>query len=138
MIEQPLVHPFSSSDPHLVSSFKRNELFDSDEVLEITLSGQLKEVLNNRTGEPKDYQAALSYASQEGKLVSIPIVLSTRGHFRRIKANCTYPPLLIQFLDKEKKKTPYLKNKKNSSWSCPVAGTIISYENGWPIGPINS
>ncbi len=122
LIDQPLVHPFSSSDPNTVLSFKKNELFDSDKVLEITLSGQIKEVLNDRAGEPKDFQASLSYTSQEGELVSIPIVLSTRGHFRRIKANCTYPPLLIRFLDKGKKENTLFEKQKKLKLVMPCRG----------------
>ncbi len=71
-------------------------LFDSDDVLEITLRGNYRELLNNRTDIPKDYPMVLSYTNNRQEL-NMPVQMQTRGHFRRLKENCTYPPLLIQF-----------------------------------------
>ena len=72
-------------------------LFDSDEVLHITLKGNIREVLQDRSGDPKNYAVLLSYSIEPGSEKVIPVQIKTRGHFRRIKENCTYPPLLIQF-----------------------------------------
>lgn len=112
----------ASPDIDTFSSFKKNELFDSDEVLEITLSGQIKAVLNDRTGEPKEYQASITYNKPDGASVSLPIIVRTRGHFRRIKGNCTYPPLLLQFPDKEKKENTLFERQKKLKLVMPCRG----------------
>lgn len=73
------------------------ELFGSDEVLQITLNGNLRALLNDRSGEPKNFPLLLSYASANNSTVEFPVDVKTRGHFRRTSGNCSYPPLLIQF-----------------------------------------
>ncbi|MEO7393677.1 MAG: hypothetical protein ABIU11_01980 [Chitinophagaceae bacterium] len=72
-------------------------LFDTDEVLEITLSGTIREALNDRTGIPKKYAAVLSYNKEDNSIINTPVELQTRGNFRRMKENCNYPPLWIHF-----------------------------------------
>ncbi len=72
-------------------------LFETDNVLHITLAGNLKELLNDRTDNPKSYPLVLSYNKTGGSEIKLPVAVKTRGHFRKIKGNCDYPPLLIQF-----------------------------------------
>ncbi len=88
-------------------------LFDSEEVLAITIRGNLKGLLNDRTGVPADFPMELSYQMEDKSIKSLPVVMKTRGHFRRIKENCKYPPLLIQFTDQsDHKKTIFGQQKK--------------------------
>src|SRR5688572_10036235 len=72
-------------------------LFDTDEVLQITIKGNIRELINDRTDIPKDFSMALSYTKEDNKEMSMPVVVKTRGHFRRLRENCVYPPLSIQF-----------------------------------------
>jgi hypothetical protein len=72
-------------------------LFESDKVLEITLSGNIRELLNNRSETPKDHPLTLKYRDEENNEISIPVEGKTRGHFRKLRENCNYPPLLIHF-----------------------------------------
>jgi hypothetical protein len=72
-------------------------LFESDEVLTITLSGPLNELLRDRTGDPRYFDVTLSYTAEAGGEVEIPLRARTRGNFRRMAANCEYPPLLLNF-----------------------------------------
>ena len=71
-------------------------LFDADEVMQITLKGNLRNLLNDRTNIPKNNSLVLSYKENSTE-ISLPVEVKTRGHFRRLKENCLYPPLLIQF-----------------------------------------
>lgn len=87
--------------PSTLSS-KDGSLFDSDEILGITLKGNMEALLKNRRNEAKYFPVILTYKNEKGKEVSIPIQVKTRGHFRRQKANCNYPPLLLKFSGKEK------------------------------------
>lgn len=72
-------------------------LFDSDDVLYITLKGNIRQLLNDRSDVPKNYSLVLSYTKEDSSEMAIPVEVKTRGHFRRLKENCFYPPLLIQF-----------------------------------------
>jgi hypothetical protein len=79
------------------SHFVKN-LFDDDEILNIALKGNIHKLLNNREGEAKYYPVTLTYKVQ-GREISIPVNVKTRGHFRRDQSNCSYPPLLLTFSD---------------------------------------
>lgn len=72
-------------------------LFDSDEAIEITLKGKLRELLNDRADKSKYHSITFSYKKSDGAEISMPVEMKTRGHFRKQKGNCTYPPLLIKF-----------------------------------------
>jgi hypothetical protein len=73
-------------------------LFEDDEILEITLKGNIHKLLNEREGEAKYYRMTLIYKGEDSD-ISIPLNVKTRGHFRRQKENCSYPPLLLRFSD---------------------------------------
>lgn len=76
---------------------EKNNLFDSDEVINIKLIGDVRSLLNDRTDTPVDFPFRLSIINNGVIEETFPIQMKTRGHFRRKKGNCTYPPLLIQF-----------------------------------------
>jgi hypothetical protein len=77
-----------------LDSLKEN-LFESDKILDITLKGNIHELLNDRSGNGKYYAMILSYKSQDSIETDQAINVKTRGHFRLQKTNCTYPPLLL-------------------------------------------
>jgi hypothetical protein len=77
--------------------FSEKGLFESDAILNITLKGNLRDVLNDRTDLPQNFSLILSYKKEDSTEMNLPVEVRTRGHFRRLKENCSYPPLLIQF-----------------------------------------
>lgn len=77
--------------------FSEKGLFESDAILNITLKGNLRDVLNDRSNLPKNFPLVLSYKKEDSAEMQFPVQVKTRGHFRRLKENCSYPPLLIQF-----------------------------------------
>jgi hypothetical protein len=83
-----------SSDSQLSAA---RDLFESDDILNITLKGDARGLLNNRSGEAKYFPMMIRYTRKEGFEDSLSINVKTRGHFRRIKSNCEYPPLLLDF-----------------------------------------
>lgn len=87
----------TSKVPDLSPAPSESGLFETDEVLNFTLSGSMHKLLKNRFGKPKNYPLALSYTKADSSEETIPVEVRTRGHFRRLKGNCLYPPLLIQF-----------------------------------------
>lgn len=72
-------------------------LFADDDIITITLSGPLRSLFKDRTGEPTYKPMILSYYATDSTKVILPLQAKTRGHFRRISTNCTMPPLLLNF-----------------------------------------
>jgi len=72
-------------------------LFNSDEVLEITFSGNVLELMKDRGDEPQYHDFRLSYKNSDNSLTELPVRIKARGHFRKLKQNCNYPPLLLNF-----------------------------------------
>jgi len=85
------------SDFIAVKAIAEKDLFDSDEILSITLKGNIRELLNDRATKSTYRSVTLSYLEKENTEISIPVQMKTRGHFRKIKGNCKYPPLQISF-----------------------------------------
>ena len=71
-------------------------LFDSDEVMEFTLRGDLNSVFKDRGDDSRYHPATIQY-TVNGNEIEIPLKLKTRGHFRKMNANCKYPPILLNF-----------------------------------------
>ena len=84
------------------SESKLENLFDSDSVLTIKLKGDINDLLNDRQENPKFHPLVLSYINQDGNEFSISAEAKTRGHFRKMKANCLYPPLLLHFFKRSR------------------------------------
>ncbi len=83
-------------------------LFDSNEILELTLRGDLKTLFNDRGDDPQYHNVYLQY--QDDQITNnIPIKIKVRGNFRKKSSNCGYPPLLLNFA---KSTTP----KKSVFW----------------------
>jgi hypothetical protein len=73
------------------------DLFKGDDILHFKLTGKLKDLFNDRSDNASYHPILLQYTRQDSELVSIQIMVKTRGHFRRLKTNCTMPPLLLDF-----------------------------------------
>ncbi len=72
-------------------------LFENDTPIEITLSGNIKELIDDRAEESQYHPITVSYMAENNSEVSINAEAKTRGHFRKLRGNCEYPPLLIHF-----------------------------------------
>ena len=87
-------------------------LFDSDEILSIILKGNIRQLLNDRADKPTSHSITLSYRDKDSSEVSIPVKMKTRGHFRKLKENCKYPPLQISFPADMDRLSPFNGQKK--------------------------
>jgi len=76
------------------------DLFHKNEILHISIHGQLSELINNRTGKAEYFPIYLTYHNGDSTEISIPLRSRTRGNFRRMKENCSYPPLFLNFSGK--------------------------------------
>ena len=71
-------------------------LFDSDSILQITIRGNIRDIMGDRNDDAQYHPISLSYTLND-KEVSVPLKCKTRGNFRRSKSNCQYPPILLNF-----------------------------------------
>ncbi|MEZ4886175.1 MAG: hypothetical protein R3E32_15680 [Chitinophagales bacterium] len=80
-------------------------LFEAEDVLELTLTTDLKAVKKD-IGEEREYHpATISYLNEEGKTVNVELKVKTRGNSRRSKDMCNFPPLRLNFNDEQSKGT---------------------------------
>lgn len=80
----------------IVSNAQNKSLFEDEEILPISLSGEMKDLLKDQSPEPKYYPIELSYGGNFTK--TLPVNVKTRGNFRRLLGNCAYLPLMIKFI----------------------------------------
>lgn len=76
-------------------------LFESNDVLNVKITGNVAELVNDRGEKPQYHELSLSFYKQDNSEVPIPVKIKTRGHFRKDKTNCIWPPLLINFARKD-------------------------------------
>lgn len=81
---------------HFNAVAQPKSLFDSEDILEVTLRGDLKVALGDRGEDPQYHNASLRYTDDQS-VIDIPIRIKTRGNFRKDPANCKYPPLFLNF-----------------------------------------
>ncbi len=89
-----------------------NDLFDSDEILNIKLSGKIRTLFADRADNGAYHPLVLTYKGPDSSDVTINLRGKTRGNFRRQKNNCTYPPILLNFTRKEHKPSLFDKQDK--------------------------
>lgn len=94
--------PVNAASPAYGTQSSKSILFDSDEIFTITLTGNIRKLLNDRNGEATSFPVMLGYKGDDSTNVAIPITVNTRGHFRRQSGNCRFPPLLLRFSDTSK------------------------------------
>jgi len=85
-------------DPSATHFYDLPELFSSDEILNIKLSGNIRSVLNDRGDNPQYHSLSFSYFEKDSNEISMSVNIKARGHFRKDKENCNYPPLMLDFL----------------------------------------
>src|SRR6187399_993041 len=106
--------------PGYKTTFEK-DLFESDEILSITLKGNIRELLNDRGETPTYHPVTLSYKKDSSE-VSIPVKMKTRGHFRKLKENCKYPPLQVNFPKDVDRLSSVFKGQKKLKLVMPCAG----------------
>jgi hypothetical protein len=76
-------------------------LFADTSLLHMELRGNLRALMDDRGDIPSNHPLTLSYRNAAGQEILLPVQVKTRGHFRKARENCTYPPLLISFPKKD-------------------------------------
>ena len=90
------------------TSKRRSErLFGPDTPLEFTLAADFKQAFKSRdTLNVKTTKATLTLKDSSGKLVTVPIEISPRGHYRLRSDVCNFPPIRLIFPKQGLKGTP--------------------------------
>ena len=78
-------------------------LFASETPLAVTLTTNIKQIKKDKMADAPWRAATLSYAGTDGKTVTLPVRIKTRGVWRL--KHCDYPPIRIKVGDKAGKGT---------------------------------
>src|SRR5205814_9351444 len=77
---------------------KGERLFATQEPVAITIRADFDKVFGSRdTLHVEKRPGTLSYTDPSGHVVSLPVQLAPRGHFRIQARNCSFPPLRVTF-----------------------------------------
>lgn len=94
-------------------------LFENADILPIRLSGNIRELFNDRGDDAQYHPLVLSYKNGDSSETSLALKAKTRGHFRKDKANCIYPPILLNFQNTDNAATLFRdQNKLKLVTSC--------------------
>jgi hypothetical protein len=86
-------------------------LFQSTEILDVRIVAPLTTLLADRPYD-EELPATLQYEDSAGQAVKFDIKIRTRGHFRRRKDVCRFPPIRLNFKTSETKGTLFHKQDK--------------------------
>lgn len=116
---------YSSSQPDSTGS----ALFDSEDILHFKLAGNINEIYKDISDNNSYHPMLLQYMAKDSNEVSIQIKVKTRGHFRRVKGNCTQPPLWLEFPKGDKIKNTEFENQHKLKLVVPCRGDeYVIYE----------
>lgn len=73
----------------------RTDLFESEEVLKLTLEGNLRPLMRDRSSDPSYREMKLHINNGDSVIETQELRVRTRGKFRRL--NCANPPLMFNF-----------------------------------------
>jgi hypothetical protein len=103
-------------------SNQKSLLFDNDDMLHFKLTGKLNNLFNDRNKNITYHPMLLQYRQKDSSLISLQIMVKTRGHFRRLKENCKMPPLLLNFPKAEKIKNSVFEKQNKYKLVVPCQG----------------
>jgi hypothetical protein len=104
------------------ANLKASKLFNTDEVLNIKLSGSLREIFSDRAEKVKYHPISFSYAAIDSSEVTISAEAKTRGHFRKTAGTCLYPPLMLRFVKNEKFRSSIFSDQSKLKLVMPCQG----------------
>ena len=104
-----------------ISIAQISPLFESDEILDLTLRCDLRSVLKDRGDDPQYHKAMLHYQAGQTSF-DIPIKIRVRGHFRKMQSNCNYPPLYLNFAKSSTPETSFFAGQDKIKLVTPCRG----------------
>ncbi len=70
-------------------------LFTSRDLLTLTIEAPFKKVFRERSQDPEQFPAVITYRDIDGAEVSVDLKLNTRGRFRLLRSTCNFPPIQL-------------------------------------------
>ena len=96
------------------------KLFEESTLFQLSLNGNTKKLIKDRRGKATKFPMNLSYTLGQNESVNIPVLVKTRGNFRRTLGGCKYPPLRIEF--EEGHESTVFKDQKKLKLVVPCQG----------------
>ena len=87
-------------------------LFDAEDPLELTLAGDLRPILKDKSDDRPYRPAQLWLHDENGDSVAFDLGVKTRGFYRRKYLDCDVPPLRLNFKKKQVKNTVFDRQDK--------------------------
>lgn len=75
----------------------RDELFQGEEILQISLVGNIKELMKDRREDASYHPMKIFYKEDSITTIFEDVKVKVRGNFRRLRENCKKPPLTLNF-----------------------------------------
>ncbi len=107
---------------------KNIPLFESEELLEITISGALDQLDEDRDTGITYKPATITYQDTSGKLISVNVELHSRGEKRLSQRTCSFPPIRIEISKAERSGTLF-DGKKKWKLTTQCQPKFKNYEN---------
>jgi len=96
-------------------------LFQSDELVSLTLNGPLRAIARDKKKDQQQWQpGTLSYSDLQGQAVTLDVELKARGNYRR--KECRYPPLRVRF-DKDQANGTLFEGQRRLKLVAPCEGS---------------
>ena len=83
--------------PEEIEAARSAPLFQTDDVLELTLYADFNRIRRRDRGEDTEERPALVYVDGERSEATLELKIQTRGNWRRESRNCAFPPLWLDF-----------------------------------------
>ena len=91
-----VVAPLTAAHGQDAAAPAAQPLFESDAPLELRLAVDLRTLINDRDSlERTEHPAVITYRIGDAAPVSLDVDVRTRGHWRRQRRNCDFPPLRL-------------------------------------------
>jgi len=87
-------------------------LFDTDEILELKLTADIKTIRKDTKKENSNHLARLSYTDAQNREISLNVMIKTRGNSRKNPGVCDFPPLTIKFIESDARNTIFHRQNK--------------------------
>lgn len=102
-------------------SARAQKLFGTEEVLNISLNGDIRRLMRDRGDDP-DYHELELRVGPEYEDESLNVRVRVRGNFRRLRKNCDTPPLKFNFKKHEPADTSVFAGHKELKLVVPCQG----------------
>lgn len=114
--------PAKQAGPKQKINYSETGLFGSDSILHIKLTGRLNELFTDRKNNMVYHPLLLQYQEKDSSNVSISLKAKARGNFRRLKENCKWPPIMLNFPQNEKSKNSIFRDQHKLKLVVPCQG----------------